>query len=389
MRRAQAGNASARPEMDVAVIGAGVIGLACAAALAVRGRRVLVIERNDGIAREGTSRNSGVIHAGIYYPATSLKARTCCRGRELLYRRCAERRIPHRKTGKLIVATCEDELATLIELEARARANGVPGLEWVEAGELERRQPGVRGVAALFSPETGIVDPWALALSYQAEAEEGGANLLLRHCVESLVYRDGGWQVGICSIDGGAIETIGASAVVNAAGLASDRVAELAGIDLEASGYRLKYCKGDYFALAPGAPIALEHLVYPVPGGGGLGIHATLDLAGRVRFGPDAHYVSTLEYGVDASKLGAFAESISRYLPAIEAAWLRPEDSGIRTKLVGPDEGFGDFVVEEESTRGLPGLVNCIGIESPGLTAAGAIAERVVQLLDGSDPSIS
>lgn len=370
---------SPHAESDVAVVGAGVIGLACAAALARAGRSVIVLERNEGIARETTTRNSEVVHAGIYYPPGSLKAQLCVRGRRLLYERCQAQRIPHERIGKLIVATSGEEVATLERLQTTGRENGVERLELVGCDTVAELEPHVRAAAALRSPETGIVDAHALALSYLAEAESLGAALVLQSEVSAVERLADRWRLEVVGSEG--TERLDCSAVVNAAGLASDRVAELAGVDLDACGYRLHPCKGDYFALAPGAPVGVSRLVYPVPAAAGLGVHATLDLGGRIRFGPDTEYVQAPDYHVDAAKAEKFAQAIARYLPAIEPRWLTPDYAGVRPKLAGPGEGFRDFVVEEESDAGLPGLVNCIGIESPGLTAAPAIAERVTALL--------
>lgn len=371
-----------RRDTDVVVIGGGVVGLAAAAALARAGREVVLLERGDGYGREITQRNSEVVHAGIYYPEGSLKARLCVRGRELLYERCRREGIPHRRLGKFIVACDEEELESLEAYRARGEANGAPGLRVLEAAELSRREPAVRGVAALESPETGIVDGLSLCLSLAAESESHGATLVLRGEVEGFEPSAAGYAVVTRSGDGerSVIET---GAVVNAAGLRSDRVAALAGLDVDALGYRLHLCKGDYFALAPGAPLRISRLVYPVPSGPGLGIHATLDLGGRVRFGPDASFVSEPDYAVDPAKAALFAEAAGRYLPRVRAEWLAPDYAGIRPRLAGPGEPPRDFVVREESAAGLPGFVNLVGIESPGLTAALAIGEEVVELLRG------
>jgi L-2-hydroxyglutarate oxidase LhgO len=262
----------------------------------------------------------------------------------------------------------------------------VPGIELIDAARIRRLEPDVCALAALQSPETGIVDAHALALSFLAEAESHGAVLLLRCRVEGLEPTGRGWRVAARRADG-QLESVDCIAVVNAAGLVSDRIAELAGMDVEACGYRLHPCKGDYFSLAPGAPLRLSRLVYPVPAivptRAGLGIHATLDLGGRMRFGPDAQYVSEPVYEVDPAKAAHFAEAARRYLPGIEARWLAPDYAGVRARLASPGEGFRDFVIAEESAAGFPGLVNCIGIESPGLTAAPAIAEHMVELLAG------
>jgi L-2-hydroxyglutarate oxidase LhgO len=373
--------AAAAQDMDVVVVGAGIVGLACGAALARAGRSVLILERADDIASETTSRNSEVVHAGIYYEPGSLKASLCVRGRELLYARCAAQGIGHRRLGKLIVATDDSQVEMLEALQVRAARNGVP-LELLAAARVRELEPQVRSVAGLWSPLTGIVDGRALALSYLAEAEHFGAILLRRCELRELALNGGGWRVELCNADG-ELETLRSAVVVNAAGLASDRIAALAGLDVATLGYSLHYCKGDYFALAPGygANLRVRHLVYPVPATAGLGIHLTVDLAGRVRFGPDAEYVSDIHYAVDPDKAEIFALAVARYLPALERSWLVPDYAGVRPKLSGPGESPRDFVVQEESAAGFPGFVNCIGIESPGLTAAGAIAERVVAQL--------
>jgi L-2-hydroxyglutarate oxidase LhgO len=369
-------------ECSVAVVGAGVVGLAAAAALARAGRFVVVLERHDGIAREITSRNSQVVHAGLYYPAGSRKAVLCVEGRELLYARCAEQGIAHRRLGKLVVATNEDEVAMLERIRVLGTGNGAPGLELVDAAEVRHLEPAVRAVAALCSPASGIVDAHAFALSFAAEAEAHGAIIALEAELVGLEPLGERHRLAVRR-RGGDLETLVCDAVVNAAGLGAERVAQLAGIDTRARGWRIYPCKGDYFALAPGAPLRFSRLVYPVPAGAGLGIHVTLDLGGRIRFGPDAEYVDAQTYQVDARKADRFADAVRRYVPSLEATWLSPDQAGLRPKLSGPGEGFRDFVIEEESARGLPGLVNLIGIESPGLTAAPAIARQVCQLLAG------
>lgn len=369
-------------EVEVAVVGAGIVGLAAAASLARRGREVLVLERREAIARETTSRSSEVVHAGIYYPPGSLKARMCVEGRHALYERCARLGIPHKRTGKLIVATSEAELPQLERLRARGTENGVEGLELMDARAVAAREPAVRAVGALWSPSTGIVDTAALSTSYAAEVEAAGAVILLRTELSRIAREHGRYRLEVIDADG-APATLSCVALVNAAGLASDRVAAMAGIDLDARGYRLHLCKGDYFSLAPQARLQMRHLVYPVPEQAGLGVHTTLDLGGRVRLGPDAEYVETPAYDVEPAKAARFAAAARRYLPGLEAAWLSPDYAGIRPKLAGPGQGFRDFVVEEESGADLPGFVNLIGIESPGITASHAIGERTAELLSG------
>jgi L-2-hydroxyglutarate oxidase LhgO len=366
-------------EVDAVVIGAGVVGLACAAELARRGRSAVAIERHERPATETTARNSEVIHAGLYYPAGSLKAQSCVEGRALLYERCARRGVPHQRIGKLIVATSRDECEALETIRGRALECGAGEFEILDAEALRRREPRVRALEALWSPDTGIVDAHSLAGSYLAELEEHGGNLALQTRVEGLERRANGWRVHTRGPGGNF--TIEAAQVVNAAGLEADRVAELAGIDIDAAGWRVRLCKGDYFGLEPAAGRLTNHLVYPVPSAAGLGVHVTLDLTGRTRFGPDVAYVDTAEYRIDPGKAEAFAAAVRRYLPGVEARSLFPEMAGIRPKLQGPGEPFRDFVVEESSAHGAPGIVHLIGIESPGLTAAGALARRVAELL--------
>ena len=373
---------------EVVVIGAGVVGLAIAAALSRKGRSVLVLEREPGIGRGITSRNSEVVHAGIYYPKDSLKAQTCVEGRRRLYAWCEARRVDARRIGKLIVATHASETPILEDLLARGRANGVEGLALIDAPAVSTLEPEITAVAALHSPQTGIVDGHGLCLSLLAEAESKGALLALARTVEGLEPRSHGWRIDVRGA-GAEVERIDAGWVVDAAGLDADRIATLAGLEIDALGWRQHPCKGDYFALAPGVRNLPQRLIYPVPQQAGLGIHATLDLAGQIRFGPDAEYLASRtsaggaapatphDYFVDPAKAPLFREAAARYWPAIREAELTPAYSGIRPKLAAPSEVFRDFVVEEASRHGAPGFVACVGIESPGLTASLAIAERV------------
>lgn len=353
------------------------MGLAAARACAVAGRSVVVLEAEPGIARGITSRNSEVVHAGIYYPASSAKTALCIAGRRALYAWCEAKRVPHRKLGKLIVATTPAEVPVVEELRVRAIANGVEGLELLDRAGIARLEPEVDATLALHSRETGIVDAHAFCLSLQAEAEAAGAIVLCGRRVVDLARRSHGWRV---EIEGEVREAIDAGCVVDAAGLAADALASRAGLDVDGLGWRIFPCKGDYFGLAAGSRVRLSRLVYPVPQQAGLGIHATLDLAGRVRFGPDTEYVDALDYQVDPAKAPVFREAARRYLPGLAGAELVPDYAGIRPKLAGPGQGFRDFVIEEASAHGAPGFVACIGIESPGLTAALAIGERVAAL---------
>jgi len=367
---------------DVVVIGAGVIGLSIAAMLGKPGRSVLVCEREPAVARGITSRNSEVVHAGIYYPAHSAKAELSVRGRELLYAWCREKRVEAKRLGKLIVATRSEEEAILDDLLARGLANGVVGLELIDAKEISRLEPAVSARRALLSRETGIVDGHGLCLSLLAAAESQGVVLSVESRVRAIESRAYGWSIEVEGA-GERIERIDAGLVVDAAGLEADRVAGLAGLDVDRLGWRQYPCKGDYFSLGASSGIELRHLIYPVPQEAGLGIHATLDLANHIRFGPDVRYVDTIDFEVDPAKAADFHGAISRYLPGLRERDLQPDYAGIRPKLAGPGEGFRDFVVEECSAHGAPAFVACIGIESPGLTAALAIAERVAGWVSG------
>jgi len=367
------------------VVGGGVVGLACAAACARGGASVVVLEAEPGIARGVTSRNSEVVHAGLYYPADSRKTALCLAGRRALYPFCEARRVPHRRLGKLVVASDEAEVATIEALHARATANGVEGLALLAPAAIAELEPEVAARLALHSTETGIVDAHAFCLALQAEAEAAGAVVLCERRVVALDRRSFGWRLEVR--DGsGAREDVDAGVVVDAAGLAADAVAELAGLDVDALGWRIHPCKGDYFKLGPGVRLRLSRLVYPVPQQAGLGIHATLDLAGHVRFGPDTEYVAALDYDVDPAKAERFREAASRYLPGLAGASLVPDYAGIRPKLAGPGQGFRDFVIEEAGAHGAPGFVACLGIESPGLTAALAIGDVVAALTGAPVP---
>jgi L-2-hydroxyglutarate oxidase LhgO len=343
---------------------------------------VTVIERNERVGQETTARNSSVIHAGLYYPRGSLKAETCVAGRERLYARCRHLNIPHRKTGKLIVATTEEEVQTLEGILARGRENGAGALEILSATEVRRQEPRIRSLAALWSPETGIVDAHELVKSYQAEAEEHGAVVALATTVEALEKRHGRWAIHTMSASGEQF-ALEVDVVVNAAGLGALALAKSTGNDALTEGHRLHLCKGDYFSVAPRLGVLTRSLVYPVPEAHGLGTHVTFDLGGRFRVGPDAEYIDTVRYDIAPRKAQAFAAAVSRFLPEICADDLSPDFAGVRPKLQGPTDGFADFVIEESSRHGAWGLVNLFGIESPGLTASAEIAERVAEVVAG------
>lgn len=369
-------------DIQTVIIGGGVVGLACAAVIARRGGTVAVLERNRKVGQETSSRNSGVIHAGLYYPTGSLKAALCMTGRERVYARCARDGVPHRACGKIVVATEPAELARLEAIHRQAVINGAREATLIDAAEVRRRVPAVRAIAGLWSPRTGIVDAHALIDSYRREAERLGAMVVLDQAVFQIARRTDGWQVAARTAAGAVTELRG-TWLVNAAGLEASRIAALAGLDVAGLGLRQQPCKGDYFVLAPKHRDIAAHLVYPLPFHAGLGVHITFDLAGRVLAGPDAEYVDELRYDVDPAKAGAFGEAVRRYLPEVADADLTPGYAGIRPKLQGPADPFRDFVIEEASPHGAPGLINLIGIDSPGLTASEAIAERVDMLIAG------
>jgi L-2-hydroxyglutarate oxidase LhgO len=368
-------------EVDVVVVGAGVVGLACAAKLAERGDSVLVLERNALPGQETSSRNSGVIHAGLYYPAGSLKATLCARGRDLLYARAQRHGISHRKLGKLVVAVHRDEIPRLEALEKTAAANGAPGLRLLSRAEVLTLEPHLRVEAGLYSPETGVVDAHELMANYRAEALEHGAELCLLTRVVAIERAADQYRVETEQVQSGERTSLSTRAIVNAAGLDASAVAELSGVPVRELGYVQQLCKGDYFQVAPRIARLLKHLIYPLPVHAGLGVHLTFDTGGQLRAGPDTEYVNRVDYQVDPAKRRAFHQAVQTYLPAVEEHDFSPDYAGLRPKLQGPGQPFRDFVVEEASALGLPRLVNLLGIESPGLTASEAIAERVRDLL--------
>ncbi len=360
----------------VGIIGAGVVGLACAARLASAGRSVVLLERNSRPGQETSTRNSGVIHAGLYYPIGSLKATLCVEGRKLLYRRCREQNLGFRQTGKLLVATEPEEEAKVQAIYERGLANGAGELRPLERAEVARLEPRVSAISGVWSPESGIVDVHDLMYSYQKEAGDHGAILVFQTAVEGVERTAHGFELGTRSA-GGERATIACRVVVNAAGLYADRMAEKAGLDIDALRYRYHWCKGDYFSLDSRLRGLVQHLVYPAPVHAGLGIHITFDLGGKMTLGPDTEYVSELSYVVDPDKRARFASAARRYLPELKDEQLSADYAGIRPKLQGPKDEFRDFVVEDAAPHGLPGLINLIGIESPGVTASEAIGERV------------
>ena len=361
--------------IETIVIGAGVIGLAAARALALQGQEVLILEAESAIGAATTARNSGVIHAGLYYPPASHKARHCVQGRRLLYHYLRERSLPHRRCGKLIVAP-PAQTAKLAEIAQRAEAAGVSDLVSLPAGAIAGYEPAVTGAAALFSPSTGIVDVHELIHSYLGDAENKGATLALRSPVTGLALENGSFTV---TVAGEAAMRLSCRNLVNAGGLHSQEIARLLhGLPAAAIPPR-HLAKGNYFSLKGAQPFT--HLVYPVPEPGGLGIHATLDLAGKTRFGPDVEWVDTLDYAVNPARAGHFYAAIRKYWPALPDGALQPDYSGIRPKTSPPGAADTDFIIQSHTTHGIPNLVNLYGMESPGLTAALSIAAEIAAIL--------
>ena len=362
--------------VECIVIGAGVVGLAVARALALRGREVIVLERHEVIGSEVSSRNSGVIHAGLYYPNGSLKARVCVAGKHALYDFCANHGVAHARTGKLVVATEDGQLGAMGALVERARRNGVDDLVRLDPREVRELEPEIECTGALLSPSTGIVDVHEYMLALEGDAEANGAMVAFGSpCVGGAVD-DGGIR-----IDAGGAEPMSlvGDVVVNAAALGAQGVARsIEGLD-PAHVPPIHYAKGNYFYLTGRSPFS--HLVYPMPSDAWLGVHVGLDLGNRCRFGPDLHWVDSLDYDVDTHRIESFYASIRRYYPRLRDGALLPDYTGIRPKIYGPGETAPDFLVQGAETHGIDGLVNLFGIESPGLTSSLAIAEEVAALV--------
>ena len=362
-------------ETDCVVVGAGVIGLAVARALALAGEEVLILERERRFGAGISSRNSEVMHAGIYYATGSLKALTCVDGRERLYRYCEAHGIAYRRCGKFIVAGSAAQLPRLEALREQARRNGVADLEWLDAKQIRDAEPALAAHAALFSPSTGILDVQGYMGCLLAEAEARGAVIAYGSRVASIRPHDAGFDV---AIDAGSI--VRSRIVVNAAGLGAQEVAATVDGFPAALIPALHYAKGSYFTLSGAAPFG--RLIYPLPEIAGLGIHMTLDLAGRARFGPDVEWVDAIDYRVDPGRAPQFYAAIRQYWPGLREGQLIAAYAGIRPKLTGPGEVDGDFRLSGPATHGMAGLVHLFGIESPGVTASLAVAEHVVATIE-------
>jgi len=369
--------------VDCIVIGAGVIGLACARALALAGREVIVLEAETAFGTMTSARNSEVIHAGIYYPTGSLRARLCVRGKALLYDYCASHKVNHRRCGKLIVAQSDAEVAQLQVIERRACANGVPDLQWLCADEARALEPQLHCVRALLSPSTGIIDSHGLMLALLGDAQAAGAMLALQSPALHAAATAQGIEL---EVGGDAATTLLAAAVVNSAGHGAPVLAAATrGLAPEHVPSRY-FAKGCYFTLSGRSPFS--HLVYPAPGESShLGVHLTLDLGGQAKFGPSFRWVDGLDHSIDESEAAHFYDEVRRYWPGLPDGALLPGYAGVRPKIRGPGEPAQDFRIDGPAEHGVPGLVNLFGIESPGLTSSLAIAEQVAGLLAAAPPA--
>ncbi|MBI1803942.1 MAG: NAD(P)/FAD-dependent oxidoreductase [Ignavibacteriae bacterium] len=374
-------------DADVVIVGAGVIGLACAAASVSKGFTTILVEQHNSFGQETSSRNSEVIHSGIYYLPGSWKARLCVRGNRMMYAECARLGVWHRRCGKLIVAVAEDEEPELQKLYERGHENGVEGLELLTKEQAQRIEPYIYCQAALHVPSTGIVDSHELMKAYATEAVQHDATIVYGVQFIGAARHATGYAVRLREVSGDETK-IETRTIVNAAGLYADQVAASFGIDINTAGYRLYPNRGHYFRVSATKSRLVSRLIYPIPPRNkeGLGIHVTVDRAGQCKLGPDTEYIDSSIpasewYRFDESRKERFHQAASRYFPAIELDDLSPDQVGVRPKLQQPGGNILDFIIQEEEARGLPGLINLIGIESPGLTCAPAIAQEVVRLM--------
>lgn len=372
-----AGTEKTMTDIDAIIIGAGVIGLATARELAMRGLSVIILESGKEFGSATSSRNSEVIHAGLYYPAGSLKARLCVEGKERLYAFCQSHGVSHRRCGKLIVATSDEETTMLATLREKGKANGCNDLELIDARQASLLEPALACVAALISPSTGIIDSHAYMLALLGDAQDHGAALALNAPFEKTEAVGNSFRV---HVGGTEPASLTCRLLVNSAGLVAPMMArKIEGLPEDVIP-QARFAKGSYFSLAGKSPFS--RLIYPAPHTHGLGVHLTLDLAGQARFGPDVEWVDTIDYAVDPRRMEGFGDAIRRYWPGLPDNALIPAYSGIRPKISGPDEPAMDFRIDGPETHGLAGLVNLFGIESPGLTASLAIADEVAARLD-------
>jgi L-2-hydroxyglutarate oxidase LhgO len=365
-------NARQETRVDIAIIGAGVVGLAIARELSLHSTKTIaVLERNRTFGQETSSRNSEVIHSGIYYPANMLKTRLCIEGNELLYSFCQQYNIAHQKLGKFIVGS-KEEIPAMEKLFHNGQKNGIKVI-WTGKEEFQKEEPCLQADEALFVPSAGIIDSHAFMQKLYHAAKANGVLFVFHSEVKAIEPKRDGYLLQTGK------ETLKAGILINASGLNSDRIASLTGIDILKYGYKIHPCKGEYYRLKKRIPVG--HLVYPLPGREYLGIHITPDMDGRLRLGPNAYYVNDLNYHMNDSRCEEFFASARRFIPDLSRDDIIPDFAGIRPKLQAPGEEISDFLIREESDKGFPGLINLIGIESPGLTSSLAIARLVKELL--------
>ncbi len=367
-------------KVDITIIGAGAVGLSISEKLSRSGKEMILLEKHDGFGRESSSRNSEVIHAGIYYPKTSLKTQLCIEGNRLLYDLCEEKGLPYNRLGKIIIANSEDESGQIHELLKCGESNGVKGLKLISSSEIKKLEPHVKGVSGLYSPDTGILDSHSLMHYYEQESIRNGVTVAYNCEVIGIEKSKDGYVIEILDADGENFKIL-TEILINSSGLNSDKIASLLGIDIDLVGYRLHPCKGEYFSISNRHKGKVKHLIYPVPTKLSLGLHAVVELDGRLKLGPNAFYVDEINYDINLEHSIDFFKSAARYFDFLEETDLQADQAGIRPKLQKPGEAFRDFIIKEESDLGFPGFINLIGIESPGLTAAPAIARLVFEMI--------
>ncbi len=364
---------------DIVIIGAGAVGLAIAKRLSSLNKRIVLLERHSTFGQDTSTRNSEVIHGGMYYPTGSLKARLCVDGNRMLYDICSENGIPHRKTGKLIIANTEEERENIEEIFQQGQINQVPDLRIIEQDEIKKLEPHIRAKWALLSPTSGVMDATALMQHFEKVAAENGVTVRYDHEVIGL-KKSGEQYTVLVKRAIGKIEEVTTGVIINAAGLFADKISAMLGIDIDENSYRLHWVKGEYFEVDQRHSGKMEHLIYPTPTPVSLGIHVRLRLDGSFALGPNAIYVNNIDYDVDPDHLDEFLGSCNGYLPFLEASDLSAGIAGIRAKLQAKGEPVKDFVIRDEADNGLPGFINLVGIDSPALTACAAIAEFVSEI---------
>ena len=368
-------------KIDITIIGAGVVGMAIAQRLCKGHRNVLVLEKNESFGRDMSGRNSEVIHSGIYYPKDFLKTKLCIEGKRLLYDYCEECNIPHKRIGKLIVARDEKEVSKIEELYNQGRANGVEDLKLLSEDEISKLEPNVKTKGGIFSPSTGILDSHKFMDSLESYSRDNNVIFAYSCRVIGIERNRGDYKIEIIDADREPLALM-TNVLINSAGLDSDKIAQMVGIDISDEGYKLNYLKGEYFRVRDAKKDMVRHLIYPLPTEQGLGIHTVTDTAGQLKLGPNDFIVDGINYEVDMSHREEFYESVKDFLPFLEREDLTPDTSGIRPQPEASGGKKGDFIIKDEDDNGLPNFINLIGIDSPGLTASLSISEHVAKMVE-------